>query len=94
MTDPTSRMAADSDACGDAVVKAIDPLLTTYDGRIVFATVLAEASYIGAMLRASGAYQPATIARLFSEAMNVALTMDIKPKVLYTDGTDQLGRKQ
>jgi len=81
-------------ACSDAVRKAVDPLLLTHDGRLLFACLAAETAHLGALLRASGIYRPDTVARTFSEAMVTALTLETKAKVMYTEGDEQLGTKQ
>jgi len=80
--------------CSAAVRKAIDPLMLEHDGRLVLACVLAEAAYIGAMLRSAKVRDTATLTQLFVDALIVAQTLETKPKVFYTSDGQPLGTEQ
>ena len=81
-------------ACSDDVIKALAPLLHKHDVRLMFACLMAESAHTGAMIKCANIYTTETIARLFNEAMLVALTLDVKPKIMYTDHSGDKGGLQ
>jgi hypothetical protein len=90
MPEPTPAMIA----CSDDVTRALSPLLTQHDSRLLFACLSAEVAYIGALLRTANIYKSEVVVRVLCETMVTALTLDVAPKVLYTDSEDTMGTKQ
>lgn len=61
--------------CMDALHKVRNELLAMYDGRVVFAALLAEAAGLGAALRVAKIYPIAAIAHIFSNSLSEAVTL-------------------
>lgn len=79
--------------CSDAVNAAVAKLLLDHDTRLVFAALGAQVGHLGALLRVAKVYSDSTVARMLAECLVTAMTMQVQPKIIYTDG-ETTGSKQ
>lgn len=76
--------------CMAALHKVRNELLAMYDGRVVFAALLAEAAGLGAALRVAKIYPIAAISHIFSNSLAEAVTIiPDKVEVTYHEAGDE-----